>query len=106
MQQGIDNKEIGGGDAQSLALYFQGIMDMHIMAKSNRPETRLMPELADGQRIRGQSSPVQAGASGWAGRPTLPRSPSFTPGRAGTGLLMCGEPLTTKRSGLAAHAPA
>lgn len=48
MQQGIDNKEIGGGDAQSLALYFQGIMDMHIMAKSNRPETRLMPELADG----------------------------------------------------------
>lgn len=48
MQEGLNTKEIAGGDAQSLALYFLGIMDMHVMAKSNRPETRLLPELADG----------------------------------------------------------
>ena len=48
MEQGLETKELGGGDAQSLALYFLGIMDMHIMAKSNRPSTRLMPVLADG----------------------------------------------------------
>lgn len=48
MAQGIETKELGGGDAQSLALYFLGIMDMHIMAKSNRPATRLLPVLADG----------------------------------------------------------
>lgn len=48
MEQGLASKEIAGGDAQSLALYFLGIMDMHIMAKSNRAETRLLPELADG----------------------------------------------------------
>lgn len=48
MEQGLKNREIAGGDAQSLALYFLGIMDMHVMAKSNRPEARLTPELADG----------------------------------------------------------
>lgn len=48
MQDGLDNKEIAGGDAQSLGLVFMGIMDMHVMAKTNRPETRLTDELADG----------------------------------------------------------
>jgi TetR/AcrR family transcriptional regulator len=48
MQEGLENKEIAGGDAQSLGLVFQGIMDMHVMAKTNRPETRLTDELADG----------------------------------------------------------
>ena len=48
MEEGLANKEIAGGDAQSLALYFLGIMDMHVMAKSNRPSARLLPELADG----------------------------------------------------------
>jgi len=48
MQEGLEARELSGGDAQSLALVFLGIMDMHIMAKSNRPETRLTPELADG----------------------------------------------------------
>jgi len=48
MREGLENKELSGGDAQSLALVFLGIMDMHIMAKSNRPETRLTPELGDG----------------------------------------------------------
>lgn len=48
MREGLENREISGGDAQSLALVFMGLMDMHIMAKSNRPETRLSLELADG----------------------------------------------------------
>lgn len=48
MQEGLDNKEVSGGDAQSLGLVFLGIMDMHVMAKTNRPETRLTDELADG----------------------------------------------------------
>ncbi len=48
MQEGIENNEVAGGDAQSLGLVFLGIMDMHVMAKTNRPETRLTEELADG----------------------------------------------------------
>lgn len=48
MREGLEQDEISGGDAQSLALVFMGIMDMHIMAKSNRPETQLTPELASG----------------------------------------------------------
>jgi hypothetical protein len=48
MQEGLDNREISGGDAQSLGLVFLGIMDMHVMAKTNRPETRLTRELAEG----------------------------------------------------------
>jgi AcrR family transcriptional regulator len=48
MEDGLKAKEIAGGDAQSLALVFLGLMDMHVMAKSNRPETRLSPELAEG----------------------------------------------------------
>jgi len=47
MEQGLDSGELSGGDAQSLALVFLGIMDMHVMAKSNRPETRLTRELAE-----------------------------------------------------------
>jgi len=47
MQEGLDSGELAGGDAQSLALVFLGIMDMHVMAKSNRPETRLTRELAE-----------------------------------------------------------
>jgi len=48
MRDGLERKELSGGDAQSLALVFMGIMDMHVMAKSNRPETRLTRELAEG----------------------------------------------------------
>ena len=49
MQEGLKSNEIAGGDAQSLGLVFQGIMDMHVMAKSNRPaETHLSEELASG----------------------------------------------------------
>lgn len=47
-RQGLDRGELSGGDARSLALIFQGMMDMHIMAKSDRPDTCLSPELADG----------------------------------------------------------
>ncbi|HUW62239.1 MAG TPA: TetR/AcrR family transcriptional regulator [Candidatus Bathyarchaeia archaeon] len=47
MQEGLDAGELDGGDAQSLALVFAGIMDMHIMAKIYRPEAVLAPDLAD-----------------------------------------------------------
>lgn len=47
MREGVQRKELSGGDAQALALVFVGIMEMHIMAKSNRPEIRLVPALAD-----------------------------------------------------------
>ncbi|MCF6286665.1 MAG: TetR/AcrR family transcriptional regulator [Candidatus Hydrogenedentes bacterium] len=46
IRHGLDNKELSGGDSQSLTLVFLGIMDMHMMAKSNRMETRLSSELA------------------------------------------------------------
>lgn len=47
MRDGVRRKELSGGDPQALALVFVGIMEMHIMAKSNRPEIRLGPPLAD-----------------------------------------------------------
>lgn len=46
MRQGLARKEISGGDARSLALLFQGMMDIHIMAKSDRPDIHLSRELA------------------------------------------------------------
>jgi len=46
IRNGLDHGELSGGDSQSLTLVFLGIMDMHMMAKSNRSETRLSPELA------------------------------------------------------------
>ncbi len=48
MRDGLERKELSGGDAQCLTLVFMGILDMHVMAKSNRPETRLTRELAEG----------------------------------------------------------
>lgn len=48
MRDGLENGELSGGDAQSLALIFMGIMDMHIMAKASRPQMRLTEELANG----------------------------------------------------------
>jgi AcrR family transcriptional regulator len=47
MREGLDKLELTGGDPQGLALAFIGIMEMHIMAKSNRPEIQLAPEMAD-----------------------------------------------------------
>lgn len=47
MQEGLDAGELDGGDAESLALVFLGIMDMHIMAKMHRPKAVLAPDLAD-----------------------------------------------------------
>mgnify|MGYP003638158622 CR=1 FL=1 len=46
IRRGLDQQELSGGDSQSLTLVFLGIMDMHMMAKSSRAETRLSPELA------------------------------------------------------------
>ncbi len=48
MRDGLQHRELAGGDAQSLALAFLGIMDMFVMAKYTRPETPLTPELGDG----------------------------------------------------------
>lgn len=47
MQDALDDQEIFGGDASSLALAFCGFMDMHVMAKARRPERTLTPELGD-----------------------------------------------------------
>lgn len=46
MREGLRDKELSGGDPQGMALVFIGIMEMHIMAKSNRPEMRLSPDMA------------------------------------------------------------
>lgn len=48
MRDGLMNRELAGGDAQSLALTFLGLMDMFVMAKYTRPETPLTPELGEG----------------------------------------------------------
>lgn len=48
MQDGLDKAELAGGDAQSLALMFIGIMDTYVASKSYLPDTHLTPELADG----------------------------------------------------------
>lgn len=48
MREGLEKQEIAGGDAQSLALAFLGLMDMYIMAKNNRPSARLSRELGEG----------------------------------------------------------
>lgn len=46
IRDGLKDKELSGGDSQSLTLVFLGIMDFHMMAKSNRLDTNLSPELA------------------------------------------------------------
>ncbi len=48
MREGLEKADLSGGIARALTLAFLGIMDMHIMAKSDRPELRLTPELAEG----------------------------------------------------------
>ena len=49
MQEGLDAKELEGGDAASLSLIFCCIMDQHInvLARMPKPQKRLTPELAD-----------------------------------------------------------
>jgi len=47
IKDGLGNHELSGGDSQSLTLVFLGLMDMHMMAKFHRTETRLSPELAN-----------------------------------------------------------
>lgn len=48
MQDGLDQNELSGGDAQSLALAFVGMMDTFVTAKSYLPETHLSAEAAEG----------------------------------------------------------
>jgi len=49
MQEGLDARELEGGDAASLSLIFCCIMDQHInvLARIPKPKKRLTPELAD-----------------------------------------------------------
>ncbi len=48
LQEGLDRAELAGGDARSLTLVFIGILDAHVMAKSQMPGIHLTPELAEG----------------------------------------------------------
>jgi len=48
MEQGLASGELSHGDAASMAWAFCGIMDIHIMTKTNLPDARLTPELAEG----------------------------------------------------------
>ncbi len=48
MRAGLESGELGGGDAETLALAFFGVMDMHLMARVHRPHARLTDTLADG----------------------------------------------------------
>lgn len=63
MQDGLESGELAGGDAATLAVFFSGMMDMHVMAKTYLPTSKLSAEF--GKRlvdlfIQGASSP------GWA----------------------------------------
>lgn len=48
MQDGIDSGDLAPADPETLAWVFTGIMDMHVMTKTNLPEAALKPELAEG----------------------------------------------------------
>ncbi len=48
IQEGLSRGELAGGDARSLTLVYIGILDTHIMAKSQMPGIHLTPELAEG----------------------------------------------------------
>jgi len=48
MRDGLSSGELKGGDAETLAWVFCGIMDMHVMTKTNVPEAPLTKELAEG----------------------------------------------------------
>lgn len=70
MEQGLQNGELSHGDAASMAWAFCGIMDIHIMTKTNLPDAPLSPELAEGL-----VSVFLAGARGDAPESVQLRSP-------------------------------
>lgn len=47
IQGGLDAGELAGGDAPAMAMAFLGMMDMHIMLKTHRPQMLLTPQLAE-----------------------------------------------------------
>jgi len=47
MRDGLESGELGGGDPETLAFAFAGVMDMHLMAKAHMTEAKLAPELAE-----------------------------------------------------------
>jgi AcrR family transcriptional regulator len=48
MQGGLKTGELSGGDAETLAFVFAGVMSMHIMAKARMTEAKLTRALAEG----------------------------------------------------------
>ncbi len=60
MQEGIESGDFAGYEADTLAMAFCGMMDMHIMTKTNRPHMELSTALGeklvdiflDGARVR------------------------------------------------------
>ncbi len=47
MKEGIESGDFAERDPNALAMTFCGMMDMHIMAKINRPHTVLSPEMGE-----------------------------------------------------------
>lgn len=47
MRQGLEDGELKGGDAETFAMAFSGVMDMHVMARSSGSEARLTPEFGE-----------------------------------------------------------
>lgn len=63
MRDGLASRELAGGDAETLAVAFGGMMDMHLMARIYQPGARLTPDLGKALVdlfMRGACSP------GWA----------------------------------------
>ena len=48
MREGLSQGILSGGDPKSLTLILLGVLDMHLMAKSDNENFHLAPELADG----------------------------------------------------------
>jgi hypothetical protein len=47
MREGLRDGELAGGSAETLAVAFSGMMDMHLMAKTYQPSGILSDDLGD-----------------------------------------------------------
>ena len=66
MRDGLESGELAGGSAETLAVAFSGIMDMHLMAKTYQSHGTLTPELGDelvDLFLQGAASPAWAHAA-------------------------------------------
>ncbi len=80
MREGLEKGELAGGDSRSLTLVFLGIMDMHVMAKSDRPDVRLTCELGEGL------VDLLFHGAGWKADPPTALTSPFTASAAGDSL--------------------